>query len=97
MLLTLQEAAASLKVCSKTLRGMVDEGKLPHVMVGARKRIDPADIAAFIRRRKKVSCPGHSKGKGRRTGNIISSGTVIGFQEAQKRFPAARQNHTSGK
>jgi excisionase family DNA binding protein len=47
-LLTLAEAAALLRVSTRTLRNARDKGQLPMVRIGRRCLVHPRDLAAFI-------------------------------------------------
>lgn len=54
-LLTVEEVAEVLRVCSKTVHNLVKRGELPVVRVAKDgKRFDPRDIMAYIERRKEV-------------------------------------------
>lgn len=56
-LLTMQEAADELRICTSTLREHVLHGEIPFVSIGRgekrkRRLFDPADLQAFIEARK---------------------------------------------
>ena len=51
-LLTLEEAAQQLKTSTWTVRRWIREGKLRGVRIGGTYRVDPADLAEFIRKGK---------------------------------------------
>jgi excisionase family DNA binding protein len=51
-LLTSREAATILNVSARTLWTLTNEGDLPSVRVGHSVRYDPADLRAWIERRK---------------------------------------------
>ena len=47
-LLNIDQTAALLGICSKTVRRYIREGELPSIRVVGRVRLDPADIRAFV-------------------------------------------------
>ena len=51
-LLTSEEAAAVLAVCTKTLLTLTRKGDVPGLRVGTQWRYDLADLQAWIRNRK---------------------------------------------
>jgi excisionase family DNA binding protein len=51
-LLTVEDAAKKVKVHPETIRGWIRSGELPAVDIGGKYRIYPADLDAFLRRRK---------------------------------------------
>jgi excisionase family DNA binding protein len=58
-LLTVKETADWLGCSEANVYSLLEKGELPYVSVGRRKgyRIDPTDIAEFIRRRKAWNQP----------------------------------------
>lgn len=59
-----ETARQRLNISDATLNRMLRAGELPHVQIGARVLIDPADVESFIRRaktRKVRSKPGRPK------------------------------------
>jgi excisionase family DNA binding protein len=51
-LLTVREVAAHLRVSTRTVYTLCEEGKLAHVRVTNAIRIEPVDLLAFIRKQK---------------------------------------------
>ncbi len=49
-LLTLKEAAGILRVCTKTVRRLIKDGKLTAVSAGRQKRIRERDLRAYLER-----------------------------------------------
>jgi excisionase family DNA binding protein len=52
LLLTATEAAEALAISPRTLWSLTDSGDLPCVRIGRAVRYDPADLRAWIDRRK---------------------------------------------
>lgn len=50
--MTIQECAAELQVCSKTVYRAVWNADLPAHRVGGRLRLDRADVEEYLRRRR---------------------------------------------
>jgi len=50
-LLTVREVAAFLRVSTRTVYLLCDEGKLAHVRIANAIRVEPATLAAFVRSR----------------------------------------------
>jgi excisionase family DNA binding protein len=50
-LLTAREVAAHLRVSTRTVYTLCEEGKLLHVRIANAIRIEPAALAAFVRSR----------------------------------------------
>lgn len=53
LLLDLDEAAAQMSCCQKTMRGFIKSGELPYIVVGngrtrLRRKIHPTDLQTFI-------------------------------------------------
>lgn len=53
-LLSVDQAARALGVSRVTLYRLFAGGALPWVQVGASRRVDPADLASYIRRNKRT-------------------------------------------
>jgi excisionase family DNA binding protein len=51
-LLTLREVARRLACSEKSVRRLVDAGDLPVVRIGRMVRVDPLDLARFVRVRR---------------------------------------------
>jgi excisionase family DNA binding protein len=47
-LLSVRAVASKLSVSEKTVRRLIESGRLPAVRVGARVRIDQAELEAFV-------------------------------------------------
>ena len=47
--LTVEETAAALRLSIRHVRRLIAERRIPYVRVGRAVRIDPDDLAAFIR------------------------------------------------
>ncbi len=47
-LLTVREVAAFLRVSTRTVYVLCDEGKLAHVRIANAIRVEPATLAAFV-------------------------------------------------
>jgi excisionase family DNA binding protein len=52
LLMTSDEAATSLSVCTKTLRALVKAGELKAISIGRAVRFDRRDLVAWIDSRK---------------------------------------------
>ncbi len=85
LLFTEQEAAAQLRLSTRTLRKARQAGELNFVQYGGSIRYSPADLARFVERNR--VCPS-TNAKARRSGNTASRSTVFDFEEAR----AARAN-----
>jgi excisionase family DNA binding protein len=91
-LLTPAEAAEHLGVGEDTLRLIRKAGELPYVNIGRgtkreTPRFDPADLDAWLERRKKLACPSISAKKPRTARTpTISSSVVADFQAARARL-----------
>lgn len=65
-LLTMEEAAQELGICTSTLREHVRHGEIPYVSMGRgekrkRRLFDPVDLQAFVAaRREREPCPSTS-------------------------------------
>lgn len=53
MLLNTKQAAKALSISPRYLQQLTSEGKLPHVKLGKRVLLDPADLRAWIARNKR--------------------------------------------
>jgi excisionase family DNA binding protein len=60
-LLTREEAAERLRIHLRTVQRLIVSKELPAVRIGRHVRIDPADLAAFIERKKTWPGPGNPK------------------------------------
>src|SRR5260221_9628468 len=96
-LLTLNEAAARLRITPDQVKGLVDDGKLKYINVGRGKktpryRFAETDLADFIDARRTREEPRwqFSKRPGRRSTSMTQSSKVIGFA-------ALREQRTSAK
>ena len=49
---TVEETAKILKLCTKSVRRMIERGELPAHRIGRRIRIAPADLHAFLKLRR---------------------------------------------
>jgi excisionase family DNA binding protein len=52
-LLTVRQVAERLGTCTATVYRLCDEGQLPHIRVLHAIRVAPADLAAFIRNKRR--------------------------------------------
>ncbi|WP_081476885.1 helix-turn-helix domain-containing protein [Sphingomonas sp. PAMC 26605] len=92
-LLTPEEAAERIHVCTKTLRQLRREGHIRYVAITDRViRYRPEDCDEFIegRVRKAPECPSTSR-KTRRTSTSTSSGKVVAFTARQAAKASARR------
>ncbi|WP_083937517.1 helix-turn-helix domain-containing protein [Sphingomonas sp. PR090111-T3T-6A] len=90
-LLTPQQAAKRLHVCTKTLRQLRREGSIRYVAITDRKiRYRPEDCDEFVasRARKAPECPSTSR-KTRRISTSTSSGKVVAFTARRGSRPNA--------
>jgi excisionase family DNA binding protein len=46
-LLSIEQVAVLLGICTKTVRRHIDDRELPAIRVGSRVMVDPADIRAY--------------------------------------------------
>lgn len=88
-LLTEAEAAARLKVCTRTLRKMRQRGEIDFVLIGGAIRYSLADLARFIDERR-TRCDS-TKEQAPPTGGTISPGRVIAFDAVRARARAAKR------
>lgn len=87
-LLTEDQAAQALSLCTRTLRKARHQGTLSFVRIGRTVRYTESDLAQFIERSREC----HStSGKVRRSGNTRSRSTVFDFEEVRARQTAAKQ------
>lgn len=90
-LLTEDQAAAELHVCTRTLRRMRQRGEIRYVAVTARTILyRPEDVAAFVEQRATVQHspgPHHKVRPSRKRRNVDSDAVVISFdpRRAQRR------------
>ncbi|WP_211258284.1 helix-turn-helix domain-containing protein [Sphingomonas sanxanigenens] len=86
MLLTEDEAAERLRLCSRTLRKERHAGRLPYVLIGRAVRYTISDLESFIERARQdqPACPSTGP-KTRRIGNTTSSSKVVAFTARQAR------------
>jgi excisionase family DNA binding protein len=61
MLLTVIEAAKTLAISPRTLWSLTDSGEISCVRIGRAVRYDPADLRAWIDRRKVANGKGQEK------------------------------------
>lgn len=86
-LLTLKEAAADLKISSRTLREHIELNELEAIRIGQgqkrpRLRIDPADLAAFKLKRKKARpCSTATAPRPRKSGTRNSGSAIVSFAD----------------
>ena len=88
-LLTEDEAAERLKLCTKTLRKARQRGELSFVRFGRNVRYSESDLAQYIERSRE--CPSISA-PARRTGNTHSRSMVFDFEEVRARRTSAKQS-----
>lgn len=55
--LTVRDVAARLRLSVTTVNELIRSGKLTAYKVGASRRVDPRDLAAFIDERRRLSVP----------------------------------------
>ncbi|TLX43896.1 helix-turn-helix domain-containing protein [Xanthobacter autotrophicus] len=83
-LLTVDQAAAQIGVCPRTLLELTRRGEIAYISVGLgrvrqRRLYHPDDIAAFVARRRSIDqCPSTSAGTARST-ITTSSSKVVAF------------------
>ncbi|WP_147036068.1 helix-turn-helix domain-containing protein [Sphingomonas aquatilis] len=93
-LLTPEEAAKRIHVCTKTLRRLRQDGHIRYVAITDRKiRYRPEDCDEFIasRARKAPECLSTSR-KTRRISTSTSSGRVVAFTDRRGQRRGARPN-----
>jgi len=73
-LLSLDEAAAYLNCCPKTLRGHIEAGEILYVRIGKRRKFMAEDLDAFLLSRKE-KCPSLSAAT---SGITVSKSTATG-------------------
>jgi putative molybdopterin biosynthesis protein len=54
-LLTMRDVGKRLRLCERSVYGLIRRGELPAVRIGGSVRIDPADLADFIARSRVVT------------------------------------------
>jgi hypothetical protein len=102
-LFTRQEAAAELRVSTKTLDKHVAAGVLRYVSIGhgqrhIRRMFAPSDLEAFVEAQTRKDVPLCLSGS-RRTHRVTTSSSnseVIGFAARLAREAAEKQKHLSG-
>ncbi|WP_446745933.1 helix-turn-helix domain-containing protein [Sphingomonas sp. OTU376] len=84
LLLTEEQAAERLSLCTKTLRKERKAGRLPYILIGRAVRYTLDDLESFIARARQdtPACQSTSR-KTRRTSNTTSSGKVLAFTARQ--------------
>ncbi|WP_428480375.1 helix-turn-helix domain-containing protein [Sphingomonas beigongshangi] len=93
-LLTPEEAAKRLHVCTKTLRRLRTNGQIRYVAITDRKILyRPEDCDDFVAAcaRKAPECPSTSR-KTRRISTSTSSGKVVAFTARRAQRPSAPRN-----
>ena len=90
-LLTPEEAAAYLRVCTKTLRRLRQEGLIPYVAVTERKIFfRPEDCDEFVKRRV-TSAPIAPVTKRRGTKRVARQGNVVSFTARRQERESQRR------
>ena len=89
LLLTEAEAAAQLRVCTRTLRNERNAGKLTFHMIRGAIRYSPADLQAYIEKARQ--CPSISV-KAPRSGNTRSPSTVFDFEVVRAAKASEKRN-----
>ena len=96
-LLTMEEAARELGVCTDTLREHVRHGEIPFISMGRgekrkRRLFHPADLQAFIAaRRERETCPS-TKTSGAPTTNTTSRCEVLDITALRDAHRAEKRN-----
>lgn len=54
-LMSMEEAARELGCCRQVLRGIIKARRLPYILVGRRKKIDPRDLEAYRRENRQTA------------------------------------------
>ncbi|RLP80540.1 DNA-binding protein [Xanthobacter tagetidis] len=96
-LLTMDEAAREMGICTTTLREHVRHGEIPFISLGRgekrkRRMFDPADLQAFIAaRRERETCPS-TKTSGAPTTNMTSRCEVLDISVLRAAHRAAKQS-----
>ncbi|MBN3537801.1 helix-turn-helix domain-containing protein [Sphingomonas pseudosanguinis] len=92
-LLTPEQAAHRLSVCTKTLRRLRQDGHIRYVAITDRKiRYRPEDCDDYVasRARKAPECPS-TKRVNRRTSTTTSSSKVVDFTARRAQRPSGRR------
>lgn len=85
ILWTEAEAAANLRVCTKTLRGFRRRGLIRYVALGRKILYRPEDCAAFTAASCRVEEPAiHAPPRPRRRPSGRKAGNVVSFTERRK-------------
>ena len=95
-LLTLDEAADALRICSRTLREHIRYGRLAYVSLGGGvtrqlRMIHPHDLMEFVERQRKTEqCPSTNP-RDRKPTSTISSFEVVDLAEIQEQRRSERR------
>lgn len=91
LLLTAAEARARLGIGEKVFRRHVRAQDIPAVMIGKRRKYDPADLFAFVHRQKQAAQCQSTGPKSRRIGTTISNSEAYDFSAARALRTAMRR------
>jgi len=83
-LLTEQDAAATLKVCPRTLRKERQAGRLPYILIGRSVRYAPSDLEVFVQRSRTIDVPRQKRSGGKASPNH-RSGVIVPFSQRGRR------------
>lgn len=101
-LLTMDEAAAKLRVCRKTLMFHIRRGDLPFVVLGQdlkrpKRMFHPADLVAFIDRQRRTEACQSTSQRERNTTSSTSNIEAIDFAALRAQRRGEKQKPSSGK
>lgn len=82
-LLTEDEAAEALRVCTRTLRKERQAGRLPYILIGRSVRYAPADLETFIERARTTVAEPRRKPPTRKVGANHKGGVIVPFSQRE--------------
>ena len=86
ILLTEEQAAAALEVCTRTLRKERQAGNLHYIQIGRAIRYAPEDLASFVERMREAATPEITRKKGKASANR-KSGNIVPFSARDRKRP----------
>jgi len=83
-LLTEQEAAAALRLCTRTLRKERQAGRLPYILIGRSVRYAPEDLDQFVATMRTIETSRPKRSGGKASANH-RAGVIVPFSQRGRR------------